>query len=222
MACPAPCLIVHLSVKAPHWCGNYSGQIRISPLGFIKRIHQYGEYRGGKIKELSQRGSLGIAKDSSIHLSHLRLYLRGDLRHLSCPWWEILNQWDASWISVPYLMGVGPSSQSPFVPSWNTPKKGRNLPWVPEISEKAFLSMDEIKPPTPDFPNSSQSLRNPSTSILEWGYCPCGIRCSWFSRGIFILHSIPRDYPGPGDPLQGFLCWYSLNKRSHHALIKGV
>lgn len=39
--------------------------------------------------------------------------------------------------------------------STQSPKKERDLPWVPEISEKFILDMDEIKPPTPDFPNSS-------------------------------------------------------------------
>lgn len=51
-------------------------------------------------------------------------------------------------------------------------QRGRNLPWVPEISEKSFLGMNEIKPPTPDFLNSSQSLRNPSNKYSWMGLWP--------------------------------------------------
>lgn len=84
-----------------------------------------------KVKELPQGGSLGAGRDSSTQLSSETLTTgRPQVRQVTL----VGNPKLMGCLLDNGVMGIGPSTMSP--------KKGRNLPWVPEISEKSFFGYE--------------------------------------------------------------------------------
>lgn len=113
-----------------------------------------------KVRELFQGSSLDIGKDSSIQLSS-----------------ETLNRGRPQ---VPQVALVGTLKPTGCLMDSRTMPEGH---WPPphrppegEDSyhgfQKSFLGMDEIRPPSLDFSNSSPSLRNPSTKYSWMGILP--------------------------------------------------
>lgn len=143
-----------------------------------------------KVRELSQGGSLDTGKESSIQLSSETI-TTGNLRSLRWPWWEISSQQDTSWIAVLCLKGIGPS---------HDPQKEGSYHGF----QKSFFSMGELRPPTLDFPNSLQSLRNPSSKyfwmwiLSMWNLGPLGFLevssyRTQYLEAVLVLGSHSRD-----------------------------